>query len=81
MLASFTETPELRPYTTLVPSQPLDELNAADAPLAAESLAMDFSSEDRAPDRVLNQAIWKSVRGESSDMPSPRTAFREPASP
>jgi YVTN family beta-propeller protein len=81
MLASFTDTPELRPYTAIVPAQPLDELNAVDAPLAAESLAMDFSSEDRAPDRALNEAIWKSVRGGASDMPSPRTAFREPPSP
>jgi hypothetical protein len=76
MLNSFTDTPVLEPYAALTPDQPLDELNATDAPLAAESQAMDFSAEDRAPDDVLNVAIWKSVRGESSDMPEPRTSFR-----
>ena len=46
-------------------------MNAADAPLAAESLAMDWSREDRAPERQLNEAIWKSVRGAASEMPEP----------
>jgi YVTN family beta-propeller protein len=77
MLASFTDTADSRPYSALVPAQPLDELNAIDAPMAAESLAMDFSAEDRAPDEALNAAIWKSVHGSSSQMPAPRTVFRE----
>jgi YVTN family beta-propeller protein len=79
MLNSFTDTPNLQPYTAIIPDQPLDELNVASAPMAAESLGMDFSAEDRAPDEVLNAAIWKSVRGEASEMPAPRTAFREPS--
>ena len=78
MLASFTDTPDPRPYTALEPAQPLDELNADDGPMVAESLAMDFSAEDRAPDDALNEAIWKSIRGADSDMPAPRTAFRRP---
>ena len=78
MLASFTDSPERRPYTAIQPAQPLDELNADDAPMVAESLAMDFSAEDRAPDQALNEAIWKSVRGADSEMPAPRTAFRQP---
>ena len=77
MLASFTDVPDPRAYTAVQPAQPLDELNAADAPMVAESLAMDFSAEDRAPDNALNEAIWKSVRGASSEMPAPRTAFRQ----
>jgi hypothetical protein len=55
----------------LTPQQPLDEVNATDAPMAAESLAMDWSREDRAPERQLNEAIWKSVRGAASEMPEP----------
>jgi YVTN family beta-propeller protein len=78
MLGSFTDVPNPRPYTVIQPAQPLDELNADDAPMVAESLAMDFSAEDRAPDDALNEAIWKSVRGASSAMPTPRTAFRQP---
>jgi hypothetical protein len=44
--------------------------------MAAESLEMDFSAEDRAPDEALNEAIWKSVRGAASEMPAARTRFR-----
>jgi len=42
---------------------------------------MDFSVEDRAPEQVLNEAIWRSVRGADSSMPPPRTAFRERPAP
>jgi YVTN family beta-propeller protein len=76
MLASFTDTPDPRPYTAIVPAQPLDELNAHDAPMAAESLEMDFTAEDRTPELALNVAIWQSVRGADSEMPRPRTSFR-----
>jgi hypothetical protein len=76
MLASFTDRPNLRSYTAITPSQSLDELNLASAPMAAESLAMDFSSEDLADAQVLNAAIWKSVKGADSEMPTPVTNFR-----
>jgi hypothetical protein len=79
MLGSFTDTPQLQSYTALVPSQPLDELNSALSPRAAESEAMDFTAEDRAPEVALNEAIWQSVRGADSPMPAARTQFRAPA--
>lgn len=33
---------------------------------------MDFSKEDRAPERLLNEAIWQSVKGAGNRMPEPR---------
>jgi hypothetical protein len=33
---------------------------------------MDFSREDQAPEQLLNQAIWKSVKDAGSQMPAPR---------
>jgi hypothetical protein len=78
MLDSFSDTPNLRPDTAIVPDQPLDELNASTAPLAQESAAMDWTAEDRAPEQLLNAAIWKSIRGMESDMPTPSTRFRAP---
>jgi hypothetical protein len=40
---------------------------------------MDFTVAD-APDRdVLNEAIWKSVRGAGSTMPAPRSSTGQPA--
>jgi DNA-binding beta-propeller fold protein YncE len=40
--------------------------------LALASEKLDFSHEDAAPAQVLNDIIWKSVRGADSVMPSPR---------
>jgi hypothetical protein len=35
---------------------------------------MDFSKEDAADDLLLNEIVWKSVRGADSPMPAPRRA-------
>jgi YVTN family beta-propeller protein len=76
MVNSFSNTPDLAPYTAIAPAQPLNELNGATAPMAAQSAQMDLSVEDRAPEQALNEAIWKSVRGADSEMPAPQTVFR-----
>jgi len=74
MLNSFTNRPNLSPYTAMTPSQSLTEVNAPTAPMAAQSAAMDFSAADEADEVTLNEAIWKSVRGADSTMPAPRSA-------
>jgi YVTN family beta-propeller protein len=76
MLNSFTDTPDPSAYSAMTPAQALDEMNRADAPMSAESQHMNFSAEDLAPSDELNAAIWKSVRGSSSEMPAVRSAFR-----
>jgi hypothetical protein len=73
MLNAFSAKPNTKPYTAIVPQQSLTETNAASAPMAAESLALDLSAEDRADEQLLNQAIWQSVKGADSVMPPPRT--------
>jgi hypothetical protein len=35
---------------------------------------MDFEHPDSAPERELNEMIWKSVKGVNSQMPEPRYA-------
>jgi hypothetical protein len=42
------------------------------ARLAKLSDKMDFSKEDLVPEQVLNEIIWKSVKGVNSRMPAPR---------
>ena len=43
---------------------------------ARESQKMDFSEPDKADDIVLNEIVWRSVRGADSPMPAPvRAAF------
>ena len=77
MLNSFIDKPDFTPYTAIDPIQSLDEKNPVDAPLAAKAESIDFSQEDRAPEQLLNQMIWKSVKGKDSKMPAPKTSFRE----
>ena len=71
LVASFTDKPEFSPYTALRPDVPFDEVNSPTAYGGRESLAMDFSREDATPEIRLNEIIWKSVRGEDSEMPRP----------
>ena len=72
MLGSFTDHPNLTPYTAIVPKQPLDTMNAASAPMAAQAATWNFSKEDRAPEELLNKSIWEGVMGGESVMPAPR---------
>ncbi|MBV9852148.1 MAG: hypothetical protein JO250_20980 [Armatimonadetes bacterium] len=39
--------------------------------LAQMTQGMDFSQEDKAPAQLLNEVIWKSVKGSNSKMPAP----------
>ncbi len=71
LVASFTNKPDVSPYTALRPDVPFDEVNSPTAYGGRESLAMDFSTEDATPEIRLNEIIWKSVRGEDSEMPRP----------
>ncbi len=77
---AFVAQPDTRPYTAVPARFPIDQVNRPGAPGAAESAAMDFSAPDRAPDLLLNEVIWKSVKGARSVMPPPRrAAFLRPA--
>jgi len=80
LYGAFSSKPDPAPFGRREARVPLDERNAADAPGAAASAAMDFSRPDRAPDRELNEILWKSVKGPASPMPPPvRAAFVRPA--
>ena len=77
MWPSFARTPNLRPYDAIQPAiVPFGDshapLNSSSAPLAALSAQMDFTKPDAAPEALLNEAIWKSVKGAGSQMPAPR---------
>jgi len=74
MIRSFAKEPVLEPFRCRPAEVPLDEKNVASAWGARESLAMDFSVEDAADDLLLNQIVWRSVRGADSPMPAPRRA-------
>jgi YVTN family beta-propeller protein len=78
----FRGEPDLRPYKTILPDIALDNLmtpNARDAATVywmRRTAEQDISHADVADPRVLNEAIWFSVRGASQPMPE---AARLPA--
>lgn len=81
MYASFQGQPDARPYTHLPATVNLEERNATDAFGADQSARMDFSKEDQADDLLLNEVVWRSIRGAASPMPAPvRAAFLSPRS-
>src|SRR5439155_875312 len=78
---AWSGTPNLLAYSRLQPRVALDEKNLASTFGSALSLAMDFSIEDRAPETLLNDIVWRSIRGAHSPMPPPRrSVFVRPSS-
>lgn len=69
MTASFTKHPTFAPYTAKVPAYPMNTLNGAAAPMAAQMASLSDTVADQLPDHVMNEAIWKSVMGDESAMP------------
>ena len=74
MVGAFAKAPVLEPYRCRPAEVSLDERNVATAWGAEASLVMDFSVEDAADDLLLNEIVWRSVRGAGSPMPAPRRA-------
>jgi hypothetical protein len=76
MYHSFQATADLRPFTALEPRVDIHATNQALAWGADMSEKMDFSIPDAADDLLLNDIVWRSVRGADSPMPPPvRAAF------
>jgi phosphoesterase family protein len=72
MWRCFTSVPDLRSFTSVKPDVNLEEVNQKMTASARLSEEFDFSKEDRAPDLLFSQVIWKAVKGEDSEMPAPR---------
>jgi YVTN family beta-propeller protein len=92
MLNSFSSKPNTKAYAARVPQVLSPECptgqgasgattNTADSPMAAESAAMNFDTADAPDNRLLNQAIWQSVKGADSPMPEPKNATMAPPTP
>ncbi len=76
MYDCFTATPDLTPFEALPATWDLDERNPKTAWGAEMSERFDLSREDAADDLLLNEVVWRSVKGADSPMPRPvRAAF------
>ncbi|GAO42681.1 bifunctional YncE family protein/alkaline phosphatase family protein [Flavihumibacter petaseus] len=72
MWRSFMASPDLAGFTALPANISLDDKNGVDNATARLSETLDFSKEDRVPDLLFSQIIWKAVKGEHRVMPAPR---------
>ena len=76
MFNSFQAAPDLRSYTLVPVAVDLNEWNTKTAWGTDLSRKMNFAKEDAADDLLLNEVIWRSIRGRHSPMPAPvRAAF------
>jgi YVTN family beta-propeller protein len=76
MYGAFTAVADATPYAALPATVDTGQKNQKTAWGAKESSRMDFAKEDAADDLLLNQVIWRAVRGADSPMPAPvRAAF------
>jgi hypothetical protein len=76
LYGAFVSTPDPTPFEARPARVNLEERNTKNAWGARESKRMNFKEADRADDIVLNEIVWRSVKGPSSVMPAPvRAAF------
>jgi YVTN family beta-propeller protein len=69
MFNSFTDTPDLRPYTHQPARIDLNATNTRMAYGADRSSRMDFSEVDRIDDFELNEILWRAVKGLDAPVP------------
>ena len=76
MYNSFQATPDLRPYEARQTMANVNERNTVTAWGSTAARKMDFSKEDATDEQLLNDMVWRSVRGAKNPMPAPtRAAF------
>jgi len=69
MFASFTDRPDLTPYTHEPARIDLDAVNTPMAYGAERSMKMDFDEYDRIDDFELNEILWRAIRGKDTPIP------------
>ena len=76
MWRSFTNKADMRPFEIRPSEVNLNDVNVVKNKYSAISNKLDFSQPDLVPDQILNEIVWKAVKGENSQLPTPvRAAF------
>lgn len=78
MFDCFTDTADVRPFTSVPTNIPLDRMNPdpsaiQDAQLredAQVSAQLNFTEVDRAPEDILNRILWRAMKGSSAPYPA-----------
>ena len=71
----FSETPDLSPYTALVPQADRNEMNPSQGAAAQMSEGLDLREADRSNDALFNQILWQMFKPE---LPAPPVASKAP---
>jgi YVTN family beta-propeller protein len=74
MWQSFSATPDLTPFKSLPCNIDLTEKNTAWNELAKKSEGFDFTKEDKVPEDLFNEVLWKGIKGMNAIVPAPRRA-------
>ena len=76
----FADTPDLSPWTAIVPQADMNEINPAKTAAAQASEGLDFSVPDRVDDATFNQILWSMMKGAQplpgTDAKAPLHAFQ-----
>jgi hypothetical protein len=76
MYNAFQATPVVSPFTHLAPRTSIAETNDPLAYGAKASMQMNLADADVAPERELNEILWRSIKGAQTTMPpAVRSAF------
>ena len=74
MWRCFTSTANSTPFAQKPLQVNINEKNSVENVWQQMSERFDFSKEDRIPDRLFTEVIWKAVKGASASVPAPRRA-------
>jgi DNA-binding beta-propeller fold protein YncE len=69
MSNAFATTPDAKPYVAEKPRVPLDERNPQNAVGAVKSASLDLAEADRVDDDLMNEILWRAIRG--TEPPAP----------
>jgi YVTN family beta-propeller protein len=76
MWRCFSTDADLTPFRALPSNIDLREKNTAWNEWAKKSAGLDFAREDRVPDLLFNEILWKGIKGDNIPLPVPsRAAF------
>jgi DNA-binding beta-propeller fold protein YncE len=76
MWRCFSSNPDLSVFHSMPANIDLRDKNVAWNEMAKKSAGLDFTREDRIPENLFNEILWKGVKGMSAKVPAPsRAAF------
>jgi YVTN family beta-propeller protein len=74
MWRCFDTMPNHAPFNALPLKTDINQVNVKTGYWQQKSEGFDFSKEDQINDREFSEVIWKAVKGEKSELPSPKRA-------